>query len=168
MGAHTVSQPLAGLRVAILGAGKMGGILLQAFLKSKVLEPEQILATVEHAERAGQLSAQWGVDVSTDNVAAAEAADLILIGLKPVTVPEVVRQIRPVLTPQKLLISIAASVRTTANRACRGHGNRRGPSHAKYSLHAGSGHRCPQPWTLCHRAATGPRRPCSSPPSVGP
>ena len=31
-----------------------------------------------------------------------EAADLILIGLKPVTVPEVVRQIRPALTPQKL------------------------------------------------------------------
>src|SRR3984885_5431616 len=114
MGAHTVSQPLAGLRVAILGAGKMGGILLQAFLKSKVLEPEQIVATVEHAERAGQLSAQWGVDVSTDNVAAAEAADLILIGLKPVTVPEVIRQIRPALRPQKLLISIAASVRTTA------------------------------------------------------
>jgi pyrroline-5-carboxylate reductase len=114
MGAYTASQPLAGLRVAILGAGKMGGILLQAFLKSKVLEPEQILATVEHAERAGQLSAQWGVDVSTDNVAAADAADLILIGLKPITVPEVVRQIRPALTSQKLLISIAASVRTTA------------------------------------------------------
>src|SRR5580658_9899345 len=114
MGAYTVSQPLAGVKVAILGAGKMGGILLQAFLKSKVLEPEQIVATVEHEERAGQLSAQWGVDVSTDNVAAAETADLILIGLKPVTVPEVVKQIRPVLSPEKLLVSIAASVRTTA------------------------------------------------------
>jgi len=31
----------------------MGGILLQAFLKSKVLEADQIVATVEHAERAG-------------------------------------------------------------------------------------------------------------------
>jgi len=92
----------------------MGGILVQAFLKSKVLEPEQILATVEHEERAGQLSAQWGVDVSTDNVAAAGAADLILIGVKPITVPELVKQIRPSLTPQKLLVSIAASVRTTA------------------------------------------------------
>jgi pyrroline-5-carboxylate reductase len=112
MGAFTAGQPLAGLRVAILGAGKMGGILLQAFLKSKVLEPEQIMATVEHADRAAQLSAQWGVDVSTDNVAAAMAANLILIGLKPATVPEVVRQIRPALTPEKLLISIAASVKT--------------------------------------------------------
>ena len=73
MGGYATRQSLAGLRVAILGAGKMGGILLQAFLKSKVLEPEQIMATVEHEERAGQLSAQWGVDVSTDNVAAAQA-----------------------------------------------------------------------------------------------
>ena len=101
MGGYTTRQSLAGLRVAILGAGKMGGILVQAFLKSKVLEPEQIVATVEHEDRAGQLSAQWGVDVSTDNLAAAQAADLILLGLKPVTVPEVVRQIRPALTPQK-------------------------------------------------------------------
>jgi pyrroline-5-carboxylate reductase len=114
MGGYTTPQPLAGLKVAILGAGKMGGILLQAFLKSKVLEPEQITATVEHEDRAGQLSAQGGVDVSTDNVTAAQGADLILIGLKPITVPEVVRQIRPALTPQKLIVSIAASVRTTA------------------------------------------------------
>ena len=53
MGAYTARQSLAGLRVAILGAGKMGGILLQAFLKSKVLEPEQILATVEHESAPG-------------------------------------------------------------------------------------------------------------------
>jgi pyrroline-5-carboxylate reductase len=114
MGGYTTRQPLAGMKVAILGAGKMGGILLQAFLKSKVLEPEQIAATVQHAERAGQLAAQWGVDVSTDNVAAARDADLILIGLKPGTVSEVVQQIRPVLSPNKLLISIAASIRTEA------------------------------------------------------
>jgi pyrroline-5-carboxylate reductase len=114
MGGFTNRQPLTGTKVAILGAGKMGGILLQAFLKSKVLEPEQIVATVEHADRAGQLSAQWGVDVTTDNVAAAKEADLILLGLKPGTVPEVVRQIRPVLNPDKLLMSIAASVRTEA------------------------------------------------------
>src|SRR6202041_2550407 len=113
MGAYTASQPLAGLRVAILGAGKMGGIWLQAFPKSKVLEPEQILATVEHADRAGQLSAQWGGDASTNRVAAAEAADLILIGLKPIPVPEVIRQRRRALTPHYLLISISPPVRTS-------------------------------------------------------
>src|SRR5271163_1768538 len=114
MGTNIARPSLAGRRVAILGAGKMGGILLQAFLKSKVLEADQIIATVEHAERAGMLSAQWGVEVTTDNVAAARAADLILLGVKPITVPDVVKQIRPALNPKKLLMSIAASVRTTA------------------------------------------------------
>jgi pyrroline-5-carboxylate reductase len=114
MSTNSTFDSLGGLRVAILGAGKMGGILLQAFLKSKVLQPEQILATVQHPERAGQLSAQWGVEVSTGNLAAAKEADLILIGVKPSTVPELVRQIRPSLTPEKLLVSFAASVSTAA------------------------------------------------------
>ena len=43
---------MPGLRVAVLGAGKMGGILLQAFLKNNLLAAEQIFATVQHAERA--------------------------------------------------------------------------------------------------------------------
>jgi pyrroline-5-carboxylate reductase len=114
MSTNATVESLDGRRVAILGAGKMGGILLQAFLKSKVLQPEQILATVQHPERAAQLSAQWGIEVSTDNLAAARKADLILIGVKPVTVPELVEQIRPALTPEKLLVSFAASVTTAA------------------------------------------------------
>ncbi|HEV2276096.1 MAG TPA: pyrroline-5-carboxylate reductase [Acidobacteriaceae bacterium] len=114
MGSSTTVPSLAGLRVAILGAGKMGGILLQAFLKSRVLEPGQILATVQHEERAAQLSSQWGVDVSTDNVTAARMADLILIGVKPIQVPDLIREIRPSLAPGKLLVSFAASVKTSA------------------------------------------------------
>jgi pyrroline-5-carboxylate reductase len=112
MGSNAAIPSLAGMKVAILGAGKMGGILLQAFLKSKVLEPEQIAATVQHEERAAQLSAQWGVEVTTDNVSAVRGADLILMGVKPINVPELVREVRPALDKDKLLISFAASVKT--------------------------------------------------------
>ena len=114
MGSSAAIPSLSGLRVAILGAGKMGGILLQAFLKSKVLEPDQIIATVQHGDRAAQLSAQWGVEVTTDNISAARNADLILIGVKPIQVPELIKQIRPSLTPEKVLVSFAASVKTSA------------------------------------------------------
>lgn len=101
-------------KVALLGAGKMGGTLLQAFLKNQLFHPRNILATVQHAERCGELSAQWGVAVTTDNLAAARASDLILLGVKPQTVLEVVEQIRPALTPSKTLICFAASVNTKA------------------------------------------------------
>lgn len=101
-------------RVAVLGAGKMGGILLQAFLKQQILTPERLSATVAHADRAQVLAAQWGIDVSTDNAAVAANADVLLLGVKPFQIPALVEEIRPALTPEKLLISFAASVRTDA------------------------------------------------------
>jgi pyrroline-5-carboxylate reductase len=101
-------------KVAMLGAGKMGGILLQAFLNKGLFRPENIRATVQHPERAKMLSEQWEVSVSTDNLAAARNSDLILLGVKPQTVPEVLAQIRPALTSKKTIISFAASVKTGA------------------------------------------------------
>lgn len=103
---------MPGVRVAILGTGKMGGILLQAFLKNNLVASDQIFATVHHPDRAQALSAQFGVEVTTDNLAAARQADVILLGVKPVQVPGVIEQIKPALSAKKLVLSFAASVRT--------------------------------------------------------
>jgi pyrroline-5-carboxylate reductase len=112
--ATEATAQLPKVRVAVLGAGKMGGILLQAFLKQRLFAPEQIHATVGHAERALALSTQWGVDVSTNNLEAARQSDLILLGVKPFQVPDLIAEIRPALTPAKTLVSFAASVKTRA------------------------------------------------------
>jgi pyrroline-5-carboxylate reductase len=90
----------------------MGGILLQAFLKNNLLPPDRIVATVQHPDRAQALSAQFGVEVGTSNLAAAEFADVILLGVKPMQVPALIAEIAPALTPDKLLLSFAASVKT--------------------------------------------------------
>ncbi len=103
-----------GPRIAVLGAGKMGGILLQAFLKQRLFAPGEIVATVAHQERATVLSAQWGVEVTTDNAAAAAAADIILLAVKPFQIESLVKAIAPGLSPAKMLISVAASVKTAA------------------------------------------------------
>src|ERR1700732_4523036 len=101
------SPAMPGLRGAVLGAGKMGGILLQGFLKKKLLAPDQIFATFHHAERARALSAQFGVEVTTDNLTAARQADVILLGVKPTQVPALIEEIKPALTPKKMVISYA-------------------------------------------------------------
>jgi pyrroline-5-carboxylate reductase len=105
---------LPDLRVAILGAGKMGGILLQGFLKNNLFALDHVVATVQHQDRALALSAQFGVSVTTDNVEAAAFADVILLGVKPVQVPALVEAIRPSLDSGKLLVSFAASVTTSS------------------------------------------------------
>jgi len=112
--ANEIPAQLPNMRVAVLGAGKMGGILLQAFLKQNLFAPAQIRATVAHEERALALSTQWGVEVTTNNLEAAKQADLILIGVKPFQVPELIAEIKPALTAKKMVVSFAASVKTRA------------------------------------------------------
>jgi pyrroline-5-carboxylate reductase len=104
----------ASLRVALLGAGKMGSILLQGFLQAELLVPEQIAATVAHEERAKEISEQLGVAVTTNNLEAARGADVVLLGVKPYQMADVVKGIKPALKAGALLISFAASVKTKA------------------------------------------------------
>jgi len=103
---------LSGKRAAILGAGKMGGILLKAMLEKHLFSPKSTVATVQHEERAKALSKQWRIPVGTDNKAAVRGADIIFLCVKPQVVEDVIQQIRPNITKKQLIISVAASVRT--------------------------------------------------------
>ena len=67
-----------------------------------------------------KLLTQFGVEVTTDNLQAARGADVVLLGVKPLQVPGLVDEIRPALTPKTLLLSFAASVKTSAIEAAAG------------------------------------------------
>jgi pyrroline-5-carboxylate reductase len=104
---------LSGKRVAVLGAGKMGGILLKALLEKGLLSKDLTRATVAHEERALVIAHKLKIPVSTDNLSAVKDADIILVCVKPQVVNEVMEQIRPNVTSDQLIISVAASVHTS-------------------------------------------------------
>ena len=107
-----MSADLSAKRVAFLGAGKMGGILLKALLVKKLLSPQATVATVAHEDRARTLKEKLGIAVGTDNRSAIAGANIIFVCVKPQVVQEVMEQIRPELTADQLVISVAASVHT--------------------------------------------------------
>jgi pyrroline-5-carboxylate reductase len=107
-----MSMDFSKQRVAVLGAGKMGGILLKALLGKNLLHPTLTCATVAHEERARALSDKLHIPVSTDNLAAVHQADIIFVCVKPQVVQEVMEQIRPHVNRNQLIISVAASVPT--------------------------------------------------------
>jgi pyrroline-5-carboxylate reductase len=99
-------------KVAVLGAGKIGSILLQAFLRDGLLSPAQTWATVAHPERARLLKDKLKVHAGTDNAEAVRNAEIVFLCVKPQVVAEVVKEIRAHLNSNQLLISVAASVPT--------------------------------------------------------
>jgi pyrroline-5-carboxylate reductase len=58
---------LSGKKLAVLGAGKLGGILLRAYLKQGLFLAKSVTATVKHGEKAAALARELGVSVSNDN-----------------------------------------------------------------------------------------------------
>ncbi|HTR47443.1 MAG TPA: pyrroline-5-carboxylate reductase [Verrucomicrobiae bacterium] len=100
------------MRLAVLGAGKMGGILIDAFVKRGLVQPKNIFATVQHAGRDRKSASQLGVSLTSNNREAVKKADVVLLCVKPQTVGHVVDEVKKELNEKKLLISIAASVPT--------------------------------------------------------
>jgi pyrroline-5-carboxylate reductase len=107
-----MSNPLSHKRLAVLGAGKMGGTILRAFLGQKLVSPSHVMASVRHEEHALALGKELGVRMSTDNRTVVQDADVVLLAVKPSTVAEVLDEVRDVLKPGALVVSVAASVPT--------------------------------------------------------
>lgn len=98
-------------KIAILGAGNMGGALLGGILKAGVASNEQVIATVRTDERANELRDHYGCSVLAGvNRAAAQGAEMIVLATKPHVVPKVVDEIRDVLRPDQVLVSLAAAL----------------------------------------------------------
>ena len=100
-------------RIAIVGLGKLGGILLRAFLDQELLSASQVTATVHHEDNARKRTELFGIPVATDNPSAVRDADIVLLCVKPAGVQAVCEEIAPQMAG-KLLISVAASVPTAA------------------------------------------------------
>jgi pyrroline-5-carboxylate reductase len=100
-------------KLAVLGAGKLGGILLRAYLKQGLFKAKNVTATVKHGEKAAALAKELGVSVTSDNRKAVKDADIILLGVKPQVVAEVLQEIAPEIGAEAVVISVAASVPTS-------------------------------------------------------
>lgn len=101
--------------IAILGAGSMGGAILQGLVRSG-LAGGGITATNRTAAKAVALAELDGVtsialeEEPSGNTDAAAAADIVLVGVKPVMVPDLLREIAPRLRPGTIVVSLAAGV----------------------------------------------------------
>ncbi|HEX9051176.1 MAG TPA: pyrroline-5-carboxylate reductase [Anaeromyxobacter sp.] len=97
-------------KIAILGAGNMGEALAKGLLRAGKVPPEFLTCTDARAERREDIHARYGVQVTGDNRAAAAAADIVVLAVKPQVIEPLLDEIAPGVDAKKLVISIAAGV----------------------------------------------------------
>ncbi len=101
-------------KLTIVGLGKLGGLLAEAFIARGLILPKDIVCTVRHVERAQMLDKKHPFPVHTDSAAATSGADILLLAVKPQVMEDVCETIRGSVSKNTLIISILAGVPNTA------------------------------------------------------
>lgn len=102
--------------LAFLGAGSMGGAILQGVASSGTDIDGGIVATNRTKEKASALADLDGVtsialeERPEGNKDAAASARIVIVGVKPAMVPDLLREIAPALRPDAIVVSVAAGV----------------------------------------------------------
>ncbi|MCD8293317.1 MAG: NAD(P)-binding domain-containing protein, partial [Prevotellaceae bacterium] len=100
------------MKIAVIGAGNMGGALVRGWAKSGKLETIQVADKNEQTLAALQ-QAFPSVVTTTDNVAAVKGADIIVLAVKPWLMPLVLGEIKGTVDLGKqILVSDAANFTT--------------------------------------------------------
>jgi pyrroline-5-carboxylate reductase len=97
-------------RTAILGAGVMGEMLLSGLLRAG-RPVDDVVITDRRPERAAELAGRYGVKV-LGNIEAAAGADTVVLVVKPQDIGSLLLEIRDVVAPGTLVVSIAAGITT--------------------------------------------------------
>src|SRR4028118_2207678 len=93
----------------------MGETLVSGLMRAG-RRPEELLLTERRPERADELRERYGVEVVSNSVAAAKADTLMLV-VKPQDMAEVLKEMAPHLSPQTLVVSLAAGTPTPAEES---------------------------------------------------
>lgn len=96
--------------IAFIGSGVMGEAMIRGLLAQKNVLPSQILAADPWEQRRQALQERYDIGVTSDNRNAAESGQIVVLSIKPQTLPYVLPEIRGHLRRQDLLLSIIAGV----------------------------------------------------------
>src|SRR5262249_39374539 len=97
--------------IAVVGAGKIGEVLLSGLLRAG-WPAQRLLATARRAERVAELAKRYGVRV-VDNADAADQADVLVIAVKPQDAEALMADLGPRVPAGKLVVSLCAGLPTS-------------------------------------------------------
>jgi pyrroline-5-carboxylate reductase len=100
----------AKLTIGFLGAGKMATALAKGFASAGLVAPSQIRASDPVPGALTSFAKDTGSKTTDSNIEVVKFARVVIVAVKPAHVGELLEEIRPSLTTEHLVISIAAGV----------------------------------------------------------
>jgi pyrroline-5-carboxylate reductase len=112
------------LTIGFLGAGKMATALAQGFIKAGLVSQEEVLASDLSEAACAAFAKATGAGTTAFNPDLVRFGRVLILAVKPDQVPGLLTEIRPLLTGEHLLVSIAAGLPLARLEAAAGEGTR--------------------------------------------
>ncbi len=103
---HHIDQP-----IAIIGAGNMGSALIKGIINAKLTPPKKITVCDIDKEKLHALTAEWKVRSTSNPKEAVAESDILLLCVKPQTLPSALESFKGSIRSDHLVISIVAGAR---------------------------------------------------------
>ena len=100
--------PRRKMRVGIVGAGVMAEAMIAGLLADRAVLPAELAASHPKRPRRDALAERHGIRVVTANVEALDAAQIVVLAVKPQVLTRVMRELRGRLAPEQVVLSIVA------------------------------------------------------------
>ncbi|MBA9085137.1 competence protein ComER [Fontibacillus solani] len=99
------------MKVAFIGTGSMGSLLIEAFLRSGALHPHNIHVSNRSSHKSELLARRHpGISVSGSNADVARGSHIVFLCVKPLDYPVVLSEIREAVSEKTIIVSITSPV----------------------------------------------------------
>ena len=106
--------------IGIIGTGHIGSLLAKKLVETAVVKPQELCAANRTPWKLNRLVQDLKITPCKDNICVAQASDIIFICVRPAEAKAVIAEIKPALTPQKLIISTVSDVKLADLKAWSG------------------------------------------------
>jgi len=96
------------VRVGFIGGGNMAEAFIEAFISGELLLPSQICVSDVNNERLSYLKEKFGVRTFLKNQEVVLNSEIVFLSVKPQVLKAVLSEIKDVVTPAQVLVSMAA------------------------------------------------------------
>lgn len=95
------------MKIGFIGCGNMACAMINGILKKELCGSRDIFVSDVSKKKLEEAKNKWGIKTTLDNISVAEDSDYIFVAVKPMYYEEVLKNIAPALSTEKVIISIA-------------------------------------------------------------
>ncbi|SHN32937.1 pyrroline-5-carboxylate reductase [Gracilibacillus kekensis] len=100
--------------VAFLGAGSMAEAIIAGMTSNQIVSAQQIIAT-NHSNKSRllELEEKYQIKTSQDRKKVIEQSDVLILAMKPKDIKVATAELKPLLTDDKIIVSLLAGISTS-------------------------------------------------------